>query len=147
MKRLEDQLQFACAQHLRATGVMFFHTPNEAKRNPIEASRLTALGLTPGVPDLCILLEGARTLWIELKTDKGKVSKHQENWAKKATRRGHQVHCLVAASQADAVLQLQAILKQNSRKPCQTSRLCASESSADGRQTAANEVPLPQASC
>ncbi len=113
-KRLEDQLQFACAKHLRAEGVMFFHTPNEAKRNPIEASRLNALGMTPGVPDICILLDRARVIWVELKTTTGKISKHQENWAKKATQRGHKFHLLIAASPDEAVTKLQAILAQNS---------------------------------
>lgn len=131
MNRLEDKLQFACAQYLRATGVMFFHCPNEAKRNSIEATRLNALGLTPGVPDICILLDGARTVWIELKTDKGKVSKHQENWAKKANQRGHQVHLIVSPSPEDAVAQLAEILKQSRKIPCQTSLPCASVSKLD----------------
>lgn len=128
MKRLEDQLQFACAQHLRAAGVMFFHTPNEAKRNPIEASRLNALGLTPGVPDLCILLDHERVVWVELKTTTGKISKHQENWAKNATQRGHQVHLLIAATPDEAVTKLQAILAQNTLPPSETFLPPSSES-------------------
>lgn len=128
MKRLEDQLQFACAQYLRAAGVMFFHTPNEAKRNPIEASRLNALGLTPGVPDLCILLDHARVVWVELKTTTGKISKHQENWAKKATQRGHQFHLLIAATPDEAVTKLQAILAQNTLPPSETCLPPSSES-------------------
>lgn len=77
MKRLEDYIQFQICQYLRKVGVFFFHVPNGAKRSPAEASRLKALGLISGIPDLVLCFPQGRTVFIELKTGKGRKSEAQ----------------------------------------------------------------------
>lgn len=48
-------------------------------------------GVTVGTPDLLVMLQGDRYVWIELKTDAGKLSPKQEQWHVRAWKRGHSV--------------------------------------------------------
>lgn len=77
MKRLEDYIQFQICQYLRSVGIFFFHVPNGAKRSATEASRLKALGIVSGIPDLVLCFPKGRTVFIELKTEKGRKSETQ----------------------------------------------------------------------
>ena len=56
---------------------LLFHVPNGGTRNKIEAMRLKAKGVVPGVPDLGFFWKG-RTYWFELKTQKGTLSPAQK---------------------------------------------------------------------
>jgi len=55
--------------------VVIFHIPNEGKRSKIYGAKLKAAGLKPGMPDLCI---PRWSLWIEVKSGRGKLSPDQE---------------------------------------------------------------------
>lgn len=66
---------------------LLFHIPNGGKRTKIEASRLKAMGVLPGVPDLFLALPlgGYHGMFIEIKKpgqipdeDKMKHSVHDE---------------------------------------------------------------------
>lgn len=110
----ENRIQFACAKWLRENGYLFFHTPNEGKRTAQQGAKLIALGLQPGVHDLCVLLDGGVTVWIELKTGRGVVSQHQKNWHEKIIQKGHHSHILRAETPQQAVLTLSEILAGHS---------------------------------
>jgi hypothetical protein len=88
MKRIEDKIQFECCQWLRSNKITFFHVPNGGLRSKAEASRLTALGVVPGVPDLVILLPNNKTLFVELKKQDGVVSKLQSLFHEKLITMG-----------------------------------------------------------
>lgn len=78
--RPEDQIQRAVMLHLRtrgAPGVFAFAVPNGGYRKPKEAAIMKGLGVTAGVPDICIVKSGM-ALFLELKAEKGKVSVAQE---------------------------------------------------------------------
>jgi Holliday junction resolvase len=47
-----------------------------------------SLGSTPGVPDIIGVLPGGRMLAIEVKTERGKVSPHQERFIKNINDNG-----------------------------------------------------------
>ena len=102
----------------------FFSVPNEGfmqaamiggmnvKTKSMMSTHLKKMGMVPGVPDLCILYneieelhpyrtESPRTLFIELKTEKGKLSKVQEIVHKKFESVGHDVE--VARSLDDVI--------------------------------------------
>jgi hypothetical protein len=66
------------APHYPALGRLFA-IPNGGKRDVVTAARLKAEGVTAGVPDLCLPVArlGYHGLWIEMKTDGGRVSKEQ----------------------------------------------------------------------
>jgi len=106
MKNIEDKIQFACCQWLRENKICFFHVPNGGLRSKGEASRLTALGVTPGVHDLVILLPGAITLLIELKKEKGIVSKFQKIFHDKVIKMGFLSHIIQTDCPVQAVSEL-----------------------------------------
>lgn len=93
----EHDLQVACVAWFRAQypadAAMLFAVPNGGHRNAIEAARMKAEGVTPGVADL-ILLEargGYGALCIETKTRrKGSgQSDRQKAWQLEAARHGN----------------------------------------------------------
>lgn len=60
-----------------------YHCPNGGSRNKAEASKLKAMGVKSGVPDLMLPIKrgGYSGLFIELKKIKGgKVSEEQREW-------------------------------------------------------------------
>jgi hypothetical protein len=80
----EHDMQAALVEHLRlnAAGASFwFAIPNAGRRSPKVRALMKAEGLTAGVADLCIMLSGGRTLWLELKTRRGRQSRAQKAFA------------------------------------------------------------------
>ena len=51
----EDDLQRAVAKLLDGLGWLWFHPPNGGRRGKVQAARLKAMGVKPGVPDVLIL--------------------------------------------------------------------------------------------
>jgi len=96
MKATEYQIQCAIVEWLRVRAISgkfrFFHIPNGGSRHKAEAARLKKAGVTPGVPDLCVILQNGRTLWIEVKSKPGRLSHNQYdwiNWLRVDHRKGH----------------------------------------------------------
>lgn len=56
----------------------FWHSANGGYRTKAEAGVFKALGVIPGVPDIGIIWRG-RSLWIELKSEKGKLTPVQRD--------------------------------------------------------------------
>lgn len=61
--------------HLKYPGVLIFHIPNGGKRDIKTAKRLKLEGVLSGIPDLFV---PAWSLWIEMKTEKGRLSPAQK---------------------------------------------------------------------
>ena len=60
-----------------------YHIPNEGKRSPQAGAKLKRMGLSPGVPDICLPVArgGYSALYIELKRTKGgNLSDKQRAW-------------------------------------------------------------------
>ena len=76
----EDKLQAECFQWFHNTYPQFrgllYAVPNGGKRDKITANKMRATGLVPGIPDLQAHYKG-KTIFFELKTDKGRVSVEQ----------------------------------------------------------------------
>ncbi len=88
----EDQLQKSVVQYLTMVfppngDVLFFHVPNGGRRDIREASKFKAMGVRPGVADLIFLSPGA-THFIELKTDSGRQTPAQKDFARLVDRLG-----------------------------------------------------------
>src|SRR5262245_46820259 len=64
---------------LVAPKVRYWHVPNEGERDPAYAYRLKRLGVLPGVADLHFILPpDGQTAFLEIKSDKGKLSLAQK---------------------------------------------------------------------
>lgn len=71
----EKQLHKAVCDYLSVvlpSTVRFYTVPNDGARGQP--------GLTRGVPDLAFVRQGGSCAFIELKTDKGRLSEHQAAW-------------------------------------------------------------------
>jgi len=110
----EHRLQALVLQHLEANGkpnVYVFAIPNAARRTPMLAARMKAEGLRAGIADLCIMLPGGRTCWLELKTLKGVQSDAQRGFAMICQTLGHDYAVVRTLGDAIAVLRTWGALK------------------------------------
>lgn len=102
----ETEIHIALAQHLTQRGrrdMVFWHTPNEGARTISEASRLKAMGVKAGIPDL-VLVFGGRMYAIEIKTRTGKLSADQEAMIAALTASGAIVAVAYGLDQALSIL-------------------------------------------
>src|SRR5512139_1200800 len=89
----EEQIHKQVVAELRVRAkpdVVFWHTPNDAKRTPGNANRLKAMGMVPGVPDL-ILCRNGETFFLEIKSAKGRLSDNQEHFHARLAATGFNV--------------------------------------------------------
>ena len=66
---LQDKYQFR-----------YFHIPNGGQRSLANKMLLIKMGLKPGCPDLILEFPGGRIVYIELKTEFGRLSNTQLTW-------------------------------------------------------------------
>jgi len=93
----EDNLQAECYLHLNNTYCLKHHTPrltcfsvpNGGTRNPVEAKKLQATGLRPGVADFIVILPAGRMLFIEFKLPNGVQSDVQKEFQSIVEALGH----------------------------------------------------------
>jgi hypothetical protein len=95
MKNDEHKLQTACVRwfdyvHAPA-GHVLFAIPNGGARDARTGAMLKAEGVRAGVPDLQLITLSGSILFIEMKTDKGAVSKAQKEFIQKLNNCGQQV--------------------------------------------------------
>ncbi|MFY3456953.1 VRR-NUC domain-containing protein [Achromobacter xylosoxidans] len=83
-----------------------FHVPNGGQRNATVAAKLQGQGVKPGVPDLCLPVPrfGCPGLWIEMKTQEGRVSAHQKDWIAYLRKAGYRVEICRSFDEARDVL-------------------------------------------
>ena len=83
----EDTLQIQCVRYfdgLLLKNAFLHHSPNGGARNPKEGAKFKRMGVRAGYPDLTLLFNG-KTVFIELKTEKGYLSFYQKcfkEWAR-----------------------------------------------------------------
>lgn len=69
----DEQIAFVNWFKLKYKDYLIFSIPNGGSRNKIEASKLKKTGLTPGIPDLAILMPNKEILFLEMKRQKGGI--------------------------------------------------------------------------
>lgn len=103
MKHIEDNLQKACVTwfRLQYPDIVIFAIPNGGKRNAIEASKLKATGVLPGVADLFVMKYKVADepwdsfyhgLFIELKAGENKQTQAQIEFEAKAKHSSYAYH-------------------------------------------------------
>lgn len=70
---------------------LLYHIPNGGRRDVIEAKHLKAQGVKSGVPDLHLPVsrKGYNSLYIEMKTEKGRISENQKWWIERLNSQGN----------------------------------------------------------
>ena len=83
MTARETPIHVAIVDYLRAVlpSALVWHTPNSGKRGVVEAAVFKRMGVVAGVPDLAILTREGRLCFLEVKAEKGALSKPQEAFA------------------------------------------------------------------
>lgn len=99
MKRPEQALQRRICDELlrpleRDGRLSFYAVPNGGWRSPVEAGIMVGQGVRAGIPDLVVLLPGGRSIYAELKADKGRLSPRQALWRDRLQELGF-AWCLV----------------------------------------------------
>lgn len=72
---------------------LMYHVPNGGRRSISEAVRFKAMGVKPGVPDVCLPVArgGYHGLYVEIKVGRNKPSDNQLRWIDDLRAEGYQV--------------------------------------------------------
>lgn len=103
----EDQEQIMLATWLTKQGIRFYAIPNGGQRNLFEALKFKRMGLSPGIPDLCIPIPSGsyHGLYLELKRmSGGKVSDNQAEWLDFLREKGYQAQVAKGFEEARAII-------------------------------------------
>ena len=102
----EAALHKAVAEFLNWTlkPPFFFTTFPSGGGGKVRGAQLKAMGLKAGVPDIYIAGPGGRTLWIELKTAQGRLSRVQGSIIGTLYLLGHQVEICRSVQEVQRVV-------------------------------------------
>lgn len=86
---------------------LIYHIPNEGKRSYAEGARQKRLGLRRGVCDLCLPAArgGYHGLYIEMKTEEGRVSREQAEFIEGILGEGYMAEVCRSGEEAVAVIE------------------------------------------
>lgn len=81
---------------------LLYHIANGAHKSPQARGLYKRLGLKAGVPDVHLPVRRGDHigLWIEFKSEKGRVSEAQKRWIKDLEKEGHKILVLKSAEEA-----------------------------------------------
>lgn len=98
----ESDEQIAVVAHCRAKGYPVYHVPNGGMRSKREAALFKRMGVSAGVPDLCVPVArgGCHGLYIELKARNGRLSEAQRKWLDALRGEGYCAFCCVGRESA-----------------------------------------------
>lgn len=97
----EHDEQVVVCKWLDLLGVTYYAVPNGSNKSLTAQRKFKAEGLKAGVPDMVILLEGGRSVYIEMKRVKGSTtSKEQKEWQERLRVLGFSAHICKGASEA-----------------------------------------------
>ena len=107
----ESHIQQQICELLSKAGVFYFSIPNERWGiSHAQRTSLKKMGLTPGMPDLCIIHDG-RPYFLEVKTDIGGLSEGQERMIKILLLKGVKVSVVRSLSEAEKILKTWKVLR------------------------------------
>jgi len=105
--------QVAFCKYLDFVHVTYFATNNEnpmsyanRKVAMIQGAKAKAAGKKKGIPDMCLLIEGGKTVFIEMKRKTGgTVSKEQKQWLERLRVLGFDAYVCKGAKEAIEAVQ------------------------------------------
>jgi hypothetical protein len=93
-----------CLEQFSRPDVIFYHCPNGEKRSPRTGARLKAMGVLPGVADVCLVLPGGASAFLELKRPGGRTSEEQRAFRSRCEASGAGYAVAQTPEEAVAVL-------------------------------------------
>lgn len=117
-KKEEHYLQCQIVNYLRTNGFLVFAIANGGSRNAIEGANLKKEGVLAGVADLQVLLNNGKSLFLEVKTEKGKQQQTQKSFEDKCKELGHNYHVVRSVDDVINVLQTQTTPTKQEYKIC-----------------------------
>ena len=117
-KKEEHYLQCQIVNYLRANGYLVFAIANGGSRNAIEGANLKKEGVLAGIADLQVLLNNGKSLFLEVKTEKGKQQQTQKNFEERCKQLGHNYHVVRSVEDVINVLQTQITPTKQEYKIC-----------------------------
>jgi hypothetical protein len=101
----ECDVQRAIVEYLRLMGFVVFSVPNElaGANAQIRMRRYVATGLLSGVSDL-IAWVGDRTLYLEVKTQKGRLNDNQKWFASMCNKYGREYHVVRSVDDVERII-------------------------------------------
>lgn len=89
---------------------LLYHIPNERKCTPVQGKQLKLQGVRSGIPDLHLPVSknGYNSLYIEMKSESGRVSDEQKWWLSELEKQGSK--CVVCYGWEQAVATLEDYL-------------------------------------
>jgi hypothetical protein len=94
------QSQLVAVLRERLIDAIVCHVPNGVNMPMPTAMKLRRMGLLSGVPDLCIMHGGGKTLWLECKSGTGSVSPKQRDIIDTMRAMGHRVEVVRTIAEA-----------------------------------------------
>jgi hypothetical protein len=109
----EAQIQIYVAQELRKRKVLHAAGMEGANKGKVGGSLAKLTGQAIGEPDLRIYLSGARVIFFELKTSKGKLSNEQKKRIRELQALGFSVNVIYAPSPYDGWKQIESVINES----------------------------------
>ncbi len=107
IKNHEGRIQEGIVQWLNAQmhirNFLFTSSLEGLKLHTGQAMKAKRMGMTAGEPDLRLYLDGGRTVFFELKTKSGRLSKAQKDRIKSLMDMGHEVHVIYTDTVNDGI--------------------------------------------
>ncbi len=113
----ESKIQMYIIQEIRRMGILITGSMEQGLRSKGAGGKAKAMGLTAGLPDLWVWLDGGRPIGIELKTDRGYLSKAQRDMHDRMRGLGYGVHVVYARAPLDGVRQVKEIINELDKRP------------------------------
>ena len=109
----QQKLVFKWAEKYPEIYKTMFAVPNGGLRNKSVAIKLKQEGVKSGIPDIqiCLMRKGKGGMFIELKTQKGRVSPTQQDWIKRLNDNGY--HAIVAYGYEQAIQEIKNYVFDN----------------------------------
>ena len=113
----EYSLHRTVVTHLRLCAepaVIWFHIPNQSSSSPRTGAFLKAMGVIPGVADLCFIKNGC-AMFMEIKSAKGRQSPAQKSFEADCLLAGVPYACVDCIDAAITVLRSWGVIKPMAR--------------------------------
>lgn len=95
MKLSEADIHRQIVEYFDVMGIFCFHIPNERNSSMANMRNLKKLGLRSGAPDLEVWLpthNGVRIVYMEIKSENGKLSENQKAFRERCEKAGLPYH-------------------------------------------------------